>query len=123
MLIGHHKKSHLWIFNGGHIDKGERLLQTLTREIWEELGWKLTFRLNTAPNLLTITDEINNSKQTCQTHFDSWYFLAVDKNQLPIDQDKMTEEFYQFGWMDQDQARELVIDPATLSALSFLNKH
>ena len=38
VFIVHHKKSGLWLSPGGHIDQGETLMQTLNREIEEELG-------------------------------------------------------------------------------------
>ena len=31
VFIGHHKKSGLWLFNGGHIDKDENLKQKLIK--------------------------------------------------------------------------------------------
>ncbi len=31
VFIGSHKKSGLWLFNGGHIEKGETLLDSLER--------------------------------------------------------------------------------------------
>lgn len=33
VFIGQHKKSGLWLFNGGHIDKGETPNETLKREM------------------------------------------------------------------------------------------
>src|SRR5258706_5075312 len=38
VFIVDHKKSSLWLFPGGHVDKGELPLQTAIREIGEELG-------------------------------------------------------------------------------------
>ena len=38
ILVGDHKKSGLWLMPGGHIDANESLLETVNREIEEELG-------------------------------------------------------------------------------------
>ncbi|MFZ4648293.1 MAG: NUDIX domain-containing protein [Patescibacteria group bacterium] len=35
-FIGQHKKSGLWLFNGGHIDPEENIRETVRREIGEE---------------------------------------------------------------------------------------
>lgn len=55
LFIVHHKKSNLWISPGGHIDQGETLMQTLNREIEEELGIKDKIKNELKPFLLTIT--------------------------------------------------------------------
>ncbi|MFC1790200.1 NUDIX domain-containing protein [Patescibacteria group bacterium] len=43
VFLGNHKKSGLWLFNGGHIDEGETPNEALAREISEEWGIK-TFK-------------------------------------------------------------------------------
>lgn len=53
VFIGHHKKSGLWLFNGGHIDPNESISTTLQREMAEE--WGLQFTPETSPFLITVT--------------------------------------------------------------------
>ena len=36
VFIGFHKKSRLWLFNGGHMDKGETPMEAIKREMGEE---------------------------------------------------------------------------------------
>ena len=79
VFIGHHKKSGLWLFNGGHIDKGETMKETVVREIGEEWGLDgNNFEVN-APAFLTITEINNPTKQPCNFHFDLWFFISVKK--------------------------------------------
>src|SRR5438552_239622 len=44
VFIVHHKKSGLWLSPGGHIDRGEILIDTVNREIKEELGVESYFK-------------------------------------------------------------------------------
>ena len=113
VFIGHHKKSGLWLFNGGHIDEGETMEQTLAREIGEEWGLDANdFEIN-RPAMLSITEIHNPEKQPCNWHFDIWNFLDVDKNTFKPDEKKVLEEFYEFGWKNLKEARELIKDKHT----------
>src|SRR3990172_186562 len=84
VFIGHHKKSGLWLFNGGHIDKGETPNEALFREIGEEWGDVKAIGLPedavAGAELLTITEINNPTKQTCTRHYDIWHFIWVDRN-------------------------------------------
>jgi 8-oxo-dGTP pyrophosphatase MutT (NUDIX family) len=124
VFIGHHKKSGLWLFNGGHIDRGETLSEALLREIEEEWGWDL---ISTAPDvgspqLMTITEIDNPLKQTCTRHYDFWYLLPMDHVQALFDADLLSKEFHDYGWLTLPEARDRVTDPATLKALDFIKQ-
>ncbi len=120
VFIGNHKKSGLWLFNGGHIDKGESLSETVKREMEEEWGLDITNLNISAPSLIT-TAEINNpTKQTCRLHLDIWHFVNVDKDNFYPDQLKLSEEFHFVEWMDLTKARQIVTDKGTLQALEFI---
>lgn len=72
IFLGHHKKSGLWLVNGGHIDRGELLEQTLTREMKEEWGRVMLFRRPTRPDLLTLTKiNRNPARVPCRYHYSS----------------------------------------------------
>ena len=123
VFIGHHIKSGLWLFNGGHIDEGETINKTLAREINEE--WGLDSRdFNIEPtSLLTITDIYNPAKQTCRAHYDLWHFVGVDKNEFKPDAKKQAEEFYRTDWKSLNEARNLIIDKNTLLAVDFIENN
>lgn len=115
VFIIHHKKSGLWLSPGGHIDEGEGLLDTLNREINEELGVKNFFKESQSPFLLTITP-IENKTQPCKAHFDIWYLMKTDGNLFEID----PREFHNTRWMTINEARKIVTDPPNRKALEIL---
>ncbi len=112
IFIVHHKKSGLWLFPGGHIDKDELLMKTLNREIDEELGVKNKIKGEIKPFLLTIT-HINNSTQPCKEHLDIWYRFQTDGNDFNVD----PREFHQTKWVSIPEAKKLVTDTPNLQAL------
>jgi len=123
VFIGHHKKSGLWLFNGGHIDKGEAIKETLAREIDEEWGLDVKDLEIKNPALLTITEIDNPTKQTCKRHYDIWFFIDAKQEDFKPDQVKMLEEFHQIGWKSHDQAIELAKDKNTLVGIDFIKKN
>lgn len=115
VFIVHHKKSGLWISPGGHIDKGEGLLETLNREIDEELGVKHFFQKAPLPFFLSITP-IENRIQPCREHFDIWYLMSTDGANFAID----PKEFHDTMWLTIDEAEKIVIDTSNRKAFEIL---
>jgi len=122
-FIGHHIKSGLWLFNGGHIDKDETLRETVAREIDEEWGLNINDLKVGYPELLTATEINNPSKQKCKLHLDIWHFVNVDKNNFRPDSLKLAEEFNSVEWMDLVKARKMVSDKNTLKAIDFIESN
>jgi 8-oxo-dGTP pyrophosphatase MutT (NUDIX family) len=120
VFLGHHKKSGLWIFNGGHIDKGELPGAALEREIMEEWGLEISADSVGNPQLLTITEINNPKKQTCTRHYDIWHFVPFDIDSAYFDAQKLATEFHETRWMTSQQASIVVTDPATKKALSYI---
>lgn len=123
VFIGHHKKSGLWLFNGGHIDEGEMPLEALEREVGEEWGKSIQLDRSYDPSLLTITEINNPTKQKCRLHYDIWYFIPLNKDTFTPEEDLLEKEFYQTGWKTNSEARQLIKDINTLSALDEIEKH
>lgn len=107
IFIGHHKKSGLWLTNGGHIEIGETLRETLKREIDEEWGLKYEDFEIPEPALLTICPIDNPEKQKCREHFDIWHFIPVNKNAFHPSAEKLAEEFHEAKWFSFDDAMKL----------------
>ena len=122
LFMGHHKKSGLWLFNGGHIDKGETSIEAVEREIEEEWGIKMQVSSIKDPRLLTITKIDNPTKQTCKTHYDIWYFFSVNKDKFFPSKENLSVEFYNVEWMTSAEAKCIVTEPNTLKAIKFLEE-
>ena len=117
VFIVAHKKSGLWLSPGGHIEPGEVLFDTLTRETKEELGIINPLPRESKPLLLTVTD-IKRDPRACKVHFDMWYFLPTNGSDFKIDSD----EFHETRWVSIDGARDLVTDENNLRALEFIER-
>jgi 8-oxo-dGTP pyrophosphatase MutT (NUDIX family) len=118
VFLVHHKKAKLWLSPGGHIDKGESPLETLQREVKEELGFDYQASTQTQPFLFT-TVSINNPVVPCKTHFDIWYGIRTDGSNFEID----PREFNETRWLTIVEARELVIDSSNLQALDIVENN
>lgn len=122
IFIGLHKKSGLWLVNGGHMENDENPKQSLKREIKEEWGINMEVG-GLTPSLLTITNiESNPAKRLCQTHYDIWFFIPQDSNKFSPDKNKLAEEFYEFGWRTFDEARRLTKDQNTVKGINEIEK-
>jgi len=123
LFIGNHKKSGLWLVNGGHIAEGETLSDTLKREIDEEWGLDSKDFDIPEPQLLTICPINNPEKQTCTEHFDIWHFIPVDKNTFNPDKEKLMTEFSEVGWFTYDEAMKLNNGDNQKKGITFAANH
>ena len=120
VFMGKHIKSGLWLFNGGHIDRDESLEDALYREMKEE--WGLVQKTNiSAPSLFTITQIENPKRQTCEWHYDIWYFIPFQKDLFHPMQNLLSKEFFEWGWKSMNEARTLARDKATLLGINAMD--
>ena len=119
VFIGHHKKSGLWLFNGGHMDPGESPAVTVIREAQEEWGITLHQHTISPPQLATLTEIEHPERQTCEWHYDVWHFLPVDERVFVPNPTQLSIEFSEYGWKSYEQAKNLMTDPASQEALAY----
>ena len=117
VFIVHHKKSGLWLSPGGHIDKGELLLDSLNREINEELGVVNFFNTLPEPFLISAV-KINNPRHPCKEHLDIWFLMETDGVNFKVD----PLEFHSTEWMDFEKAEKIITDKSNLDALKILRE-
>lgn len=97
IFLVHHIKADDWIPPGGHIDEGETPMQTVKRELAEELRYHIT---NESMRLFDLSvASIRNPNIPCQEHYDFWYAVETGKKQFRIDRG----EFYDAGWFPYDR--------------------
>lgn len=124
IFLGLHKKSGLWLANGGHIDKDEGLNQALFREIKEEWGVDALSLPVNEPEMFSITTIDNKPIQLCEKHYDVWYFIDVNKLNFFPDEKAIHTEFSEMKWLSFKEAKEHATDPATRDMIEFLkHKH
>ena len=118
--MGLHKKSGLWLVNGGHMHPGELPADAVIREAKEE--WGIMFDRHTTPDpqLLTLTEIEQPERQTCEWHYDFWHFLPFDANSFHPDPTLVAIEFSEYGWKSYDEAGKFFSDPNSFEALSYL---
>ncbi len=111
VFLGHHIKADCWLFNGGHIDRGELPLETVKREIFEEWGTEFgQFKIETQPVWLSLTQikpTAYNRHNNCQLHYDLWYLVHLDQPDFTPDERLLKKEFFSWGWKSYTQAKQL----------------
>jgi 8-oxo-dGTP pyrophosphatase MutT (NUDIX family) len=122
VFVGHHKKSGLWLFNGGHIDPGETALEAVKREIGEEWGLWVPEEQIGSPQLLTVTEIEDQPAIQCDRHYDIWYLIACDRAAFTPDPARLAEEFHQTEWLTPAAARTRITCPNNLQALSLIEQ-
>lgn len=99
VFVGHHKKADDWIPPGGHVDKGEVPLQTVIREMEEELQYKIT------DEEVVLFDCANKSimkpHTPCKRHYDLVYVVYLPEL---VDFTYDPGEFYDAKWLSFEEA-------------------
>lgn len=109
VLLCDHRLARLWLPTGGHVDPGEHPLETVRREVREELGIDAEFDpvFGDAPFFLTVTETARSDLR--HTDVSLWFALAgSDKLELRPDE----REFVEVRWWTRADLKAL--DPTTI---------
>lgn len=99
IYLGHHIKANDWIPPGGHVQMNESSIETVKREFFEELQYKLGKEKIKLFDL-TVKDVSNNPMHSCKTHYDFWYLVYIKKRLFKFDK----REFYKAEWLRVPEA-------------------
>lgn len=83
VLLVDHIKAGLWLPAGGHVEPGEHPVETVRREVVEELGVPAVFfpQLGERPLFLTVTDTVGTLEQR-HTDVSLWFVLTSSRDQV-----------------------------------------
>jgi 8-oxo-dGTP diphosphatase len=83
VLLVDHIKSGLWLPAGGHVEPGEHPVETVRREVVEELGVSAVFlrQPGERPFFLTATETVGTVEQR-HTDVSLWFVLTSSRDQM-----------------------------------------
>jgi 8-oxo-dGTP pyrophosphatase MutT (NUDIX family) len=79
ILLVDHKNAQLWLPTGGHVEAGEHPRETVTRELWEELGIVASHEVG-PPLMLTCTTTVG--LWSGHTDVSLWYVVYAKQSQV-----------------------------------------
>jgi 8-oxo-dGTP pyrophosphatase MutT (NUDIX family) len=94
ILLVDHKNAQLWLPSGGHVESGEYPRETVTRELFEELGFEAPHPIG-SPLMITSSETVGLTSG--HTDVSLWYLVHVDRKQS-ITYDEA--EFNDVQWFD-----------------------
>jgi len=105
MLLVDHKNAQLWLPSGGHVEPGEHPRTTVTRELFEELGFEATHAIG-PPLLITSSETVGLTAG--HTDISLWYLVQAERSQtIKFDE----AEFNSVSWFDFSQLPYQRSDP------------
>lgn len=101
IYLCHHIKAQDWIPPGGHIDKGELPIETVKREVFEELNYSVNL---SQINMFDLSiKHIINSIHGCEYHYDIWHWIPIIKQDFKYTK----KEYYDARWVTISEANKL----------------
>jgi 8-oxo-dGTP pyrophosphatase MutT (NUDIX family) len=94
ILLVDHKNAQLWLPSGGHVEPGEHPRETVTRELFEELGFDASHTID-PPVMITATETVGLTSGHIDVSL--WYLVRAERAQM-IKYDEA--EFNGVRWFD-----------------------
>lgn len=114
IYLCHHIKAQDWIPPGGHIDKDELPVETVKREVSEELNYSAS--LDQIKMFDLSIKHIINPKHGCEYHYDIWHWIPINKQDFSYTK----KEYYDARWVTIPKANKLCTKNPTY--LEVINK-
>ena len=110
VLLVDHIKAGLWLPAGGHVEPGEHPVETVRREVAEELGVSAVFlpQPGERPLFLTVTETVGTLEQR-HTDVSLWFVLTSSREQVLTPD---LGEFHRIRWWTPEEVNDA--DPETL---------
>lgn len=110
VLLVDHAKAGLWLPAGGHVEPGEHPVETVRREVVEELGVPAVFlpQLGERPVFLTVTQTVGTEERR-HTDVSLWFVLTSTRDQVFTPD---LGEFRRIRWWTPQEITDA--DPKTL---------
>jgi 8-oxo-dGTP diphosphatase len=116
LLLIKHRKAGLWLPPGGHVEKNENPVDTVKREIQEELETTAQF-ISNKPFFITITQTVNIDAGHIDVSL--WYLLKGDSSATFVFNKREMDGYKWFSFEEILKTRNTVFDP---HMIRFINK-
>lgn len=114
-LIKSHKWKGQYVMPGGHIELGERMTDTLKREVWEETGLRIY-----DIGFIAFQEFINDPNFWKKKHFIFFDFACKTKSTKV----KLNSEGQDYVWVSLKDALKLPVEPYTRKTIElYKRKH
>lgn len=113
LLVKSYKWKDVWSVPGGHVELGERIVDTLRREIFEEVGLKVE-----PTRVLAVREAIFPKGFIKKKHFIFFDYLCETKSsKVKLDKKELSD----YIWVDKKRLMKLKVEPYAKDTFKLLS--